>query len=189
MGDNKARRSDFRLISATNRNLREMVKSGRMREDFFFRIDIVPIDLPPLRERREDIPLLIEHYLREFTVPENPPVLPGRVMEALYKYDYPGNIRELQNILRRYLAVRKLDFLGHEEQNPHSYELEGMSLAEMVNSYERKIIESCLVQNKWHRGHTAASLGIDRKTLYTRMKALGLNWPKTGRNRSKDYPL
>ena len=189
VGDNKARRSDFRLISATNRNLREMVKSGRMREDFFFRIDIVPIDLPPLRERREDIPLLIDHYLREFTVPENPPVLPGRVMEALYKYDYPGNIRELQNILRRYLAVRKLDFLGHEEQNPHSYELEGMSLAEMVNSYERKIIESCLVQNKWHRGHTAASLGIDRKTLYTRMKALGLNWPKTGRNRSKDYPL
>ncbi|MGA2401524.1 MAG: sigma 54-interacting transcriptional regulator [Syntrophobacteraceae bacterium] len=179
VGDSKARRSDFRLISATNRNLRDMVKSGRMREDFFFRIDIIPIDLPPLRERREDIPLLVDHYLREFTNHENPPAMPGWVLESLYKYDYPGNVRELQNIQRRYLAVRKLDFLAHDQQHPDTSKQEG-SLAERLNSYEKEIIESRLIQNRWHRGRTAASLGIDRKTLYTRMKAFGLNCPNTG---------
>ena len=180
VGDSRSRRSDFRLISATNRNLREMVKSGGMREDFFFRIDIVPIDLPPLRNRREDIPLLVDHYLREFTEHQDPPVLPGWVLESLYKYDYPGNVRELQNILRRYLATGKIDFLGHDQQIPDAQQ-EG-SLAERLNSYEKEIIESCLIRNRWHRGLTAASLGIDRKTLYTRMKAYGLDFPQTGRN-------
>ena len=180
VGDSRSRRSDFRLISATNRNLREMVKSGGMREDFFFRIDIVPIDLPPLRNRREDIPLLVDHYLREFTEHQDPPVLPGWVLESLYKYNYPGNVRELQNILRRYLATGKIDFLGHDQQIPDAQQ-EG-SLAERLNSYEKEIIESCLIRNRWHRGLTAASLGIDRKTLYTRMKAYGLDFPQTGRN-------
>ena len=113
LGDSRSRKSDFRLIAATNRNLKEMVKSGKMREDFFFRIDIVPIDLPPLRDRRDDIPLLIDHFLRELTGADNPPVLPGKVLEALYKYEYPGNVREMQNIVQRYLAIKRLDFLGH----------------------------------------------------------------------------
>jgi PAS domain S-box-containing protein len=178
VGDNRARKSDFRLISATNRNLREMVKSGKMREDFFFRIDIVAIDLPPLRERREDIPLLVDHFLREFTNSQNPPAIPGRVLESIHKYDYPGNVRELQNILRRYLATGKLDLL-HDPPQPDASEQKG-SLSERLNSYEKGIIESCLIQNRWHRGRTAASLGIDRKTLYTRIKALGLSIPKTG---------
>ncbi len=182
VGDNRPGRSDFRLISATNRNLRDMVKSGAMREDFFFRIDIVPIDLPPLRNRRDDIPLLVDHYLREFTEGENLPVLPGWVLESLYKYNYPGNVRELQNILRRYLATGKIDLLGHDQQNSDAKQ-EG-SLAERLNSYEKEIIESCLIRNRWHRGLTAASLGIDRKTLYTRMRAYGLDFPQTGRNRS-----
>lgn len=187
VGDSRPGRSDFRLISATNRNLRDMVKNGRMREDFFFRIDIVPIDLPPLRERREDIPLLIDHYLREFAEGGNPPVLPGRVLESLYKYDYPGNVRELQNILRRYLTIGKLDLLGQEEHDPDAYYREGMSLAERVNAHERMIIESCLIRNRWHRGRTAASLGIDRKTLYTRIKAHGLIYPGTGQNNPKHF--
>ncbi len=177
VGDSRSRKSDFRLISATNRNLRDMVKSGRMREDFFFRIDIVPIDLPPLRERREDIPLLIDHYLGEFTGAGNPSVLPGWVLESLYKYDYPGNVRELQNILRRYLAIKKLDFISRDQPVPDAMEPVG-SLAEKLKMHEKEIIESCLVQNRWHRARTAASLGIDRKSLYTRMKEHGLNFPK-----------
>ena len=111
MGDSKPPKSDFRLISATHRNLRDMVKrpdEGR----FLFRIDIVPIHLPPLRERREDIPLLVDHYLGEFTGAESPSTLPGWVLESLYKYDYPGNVRELQNILRRYLAIKSFIRLG-----------------------------------------------------------------------------
>jgi PAS domain S-box-containing protein len=178
VGDSRARKSDFRLISATNRNLRDMVNNGKMREDFFFRIDIIPIELPSLRERREDIPLLVDHYLREFTKNENPPAMPGWALESLYKYNYPGNVRELQNILRRYLATMKLDFL---QPQPNVSELKG-SLYERLNAYEKEIIESCLILNRWHQGRTAESLGIDRKTLYIKMKEFGLNAHKIRQN-------
>ena len=184
LGDSRPRKSDFRLIAATNRNLREMVKSGKMREDFFFRIDIVPIDLPPLRQRREDIPLLIDHFLRELTGADNPPVLPGKVLEALYKYEYPGNVREMQNILQRYLAIKRLDFLGRldleDEPQESDHAEKGMSLEERVALYEKSAIEKCLALQGWRRGRTATALGIDRKTLYTKMKAYGLFSPQTG---------
>jgi PAS domain S-box-containing protein len=184
LGDSRSRKSDFRLIAATNRNLRDMVKRGKMREDFFFRIDIVPIDLPALRDRREDIPLLIDHFLRELTGADNPPFLPGKVLEALYKYEYPGNVREMQNILQRYLAIKRLDFLGGfdlEDVPQGSDHVEkGMSLQERVALYEKNAIEKCLTLQHWHRGRTATALGIDRKTLYTKMKAYGLLTPQTG---------
>lgn len=155
-----------------------------MREDFFFRIDIVPIDLPPLRRRREDIPLLIDHFLRQFTGTDNPPVLPGKVLEALYKYEYPGNIRELQNLLQRFLATKRLDLLGSVEQEkmaqtPGPVE-EGLSLQEKVSLFEKSLIEKCLVRHQWNRIRTAAALKIDRKTLYTKMKSYGLISPHYG---------
>jgi len=184
LGESRPANSDFRLISATNRNLKEMVKQGRMREDFFFRIDIVPIDLPPLRKRREDIPLLIDHFLRQFTGSDNQPVLPGRVLEALYNYQYPGNIRELQNLLQRYLATKRLDLPGSVEQamTPQTSEPfeEGDSLQEKVSRFEKSLIEKCLLRNQWNRIRTAAALKIDRKTLYTKMKAYGLISPQDG---------
>jgi PAS domain S-box-containing protein len=179
VGDSRARKSDFRLISATSRNLGEMVKSGKMREDFFFRIDIIPINLPPLRERREDIPLLVDHCLRECAKGEAPAALPAWVMESLCKYHYPGNVRELQNILLRYLATGKLAFLGSEPEPPDVSEQKG-SLPESINSYEKEIIKNRLIENRWHRGRTAASLGIDRKTLYMKIKAFELDIPKRG---------
>ncbi len=184
LGDSKPRNSDFRLIAATNRNLKDMVKSGKMREDFFFRIDIVPIDLPPLRQRRDDIPLLIDHFLREITGTGEPPVLPGKVLEALYKYEYPGNVREMQNILQRYIAIKRLDFLGRFdlEDGPQEADQveERLSLQESVALYEKRAIEKCLAIHRWRRGPTATALGIDRKTLYTKMKAYGLLSPQTG---------
>ncbi len=184
LGDSRSRKSDFRLIAATNRNLRDMVKSAKMREDFFFRIDIVPIDLPPLRHRRDDIPLLIDHFLRELTGAGEPPVLPGKVLEALYKYEYPGNVREMQNILQRYLAIKRLDFLGRFDlengpQEPDHVE-KGMSLQERVALYEKSAIEKCLALHRWRREPTASALRIDRKTLYTKMKTYGLLSPQTG---------
>ncbi|MGA7494862.1 MAG: sigma 54-interacting transcriptional regulator [Syntrophobacteraceae bacterium] len=184
LGDSRSRKSDFRLIAATNRNLRDMVKRGKMREDFFFRIDIVPIDLPPLRQRRDDIPLLIDHFLRELTGAGEPPVLPGKVLEALYKYAYPGNVREMQNILQRYIAIKRLDFLGRFdlEDGPHESDHvdEGLTLQESVALHEKSSIEKCLSLHRWRRGPTARALGIDRKTLYTKMKAYGLLSPQIG---------
>jgi PAS domain S-box-containing protein len=178
VGDSRARHSDFRVIAATNRNLREMVKSGRVREDFFFRIHIIPITLPPLRERREDIPLLVDHFLRQFADGQKGLRLPGKVLESLYTYDWPGNIRELQNVLRRYLAIKRLDFIDASEEPPLAATTESVDspggLPDIMGRYERAVIEKCLERNRWHRGRTAAALKIDRKTLFTKMRAHGL---------------
>ena len=177
VGDSRPRHSDFRIIAATNRNLREMVKEGHIREDFFFRIHIIPITLPPLRERREDIPLLVDHFLDQFGDEQKLPALPGRVLEALYKYDWPGNIRELQNVLRRYLVIKRLDFLdppGEASAAEPLPEIEhGQSLNQAITQFERAVIEKCLESNRWHRGKTAKALKIDRKTLFIKMKAHG----------------
>ncbi|MCE5334123.1 MAG: Fis family transcriptional regulator, partial [Desulfobacteraceae bacterium] len=99
---------------------------------------------------------------------------------SLYKYDYPGNVRELQNILRRFIATGKLEFLGRDPAAGQEIAVPNGSLAERLETYEKEILENCLIQNLWHRGRTAAALGIDRKTLFTRMKQYGLNFPKTG---------
>ena len=178
VGDSRARHSDFRVIAATNRNLRAMVKAGRVREDFFFRIHIIPITLPPLRERREDIPLLVDHFLAQFAGGRNVPRLPGKILESLYSYDWPGNIRELQNVLRRYLAIKRLDFIDPSPEAPPAepaepFDPEG-GLADVMSRFERSVIEKCLEQHRWHRGRTAAALKIDRKTLFTKMRAHGL---------------
>jgi len=179
VGDNRARHSDFRVIAATNRNLRELVKSGRVREDFFFRIHIIPINLPPLRDRREDIPLLVDHFLRQFAADgQNDLRLPGKVMESLYTYDWPGNIRELQNVLRRYLAIKRLDFIDSTPSPPSGQPAQSVdpqqNLAEAMSRFERTVLERCLDHHRWHRGRTAAALKIDRKTLFIKMRAHGL---------------
>jgi transcriptional regulator with PAS, ATPase and Fis domain len=179
VGDNRARHSDFRVIAATNRNLRELVKSGRVREDFFFRIHIIPITLPPLRDRREDIPLLVDHFLRQFAGDGQEGLrLPGKVMESLYTYDWPGNIRELQNVLRRYLAIKRLDFIDSTPPTPSGEPAQAVdpqeSLADAMSRFERTVLEKCLDHHRWHRGRTAAALKIDRKTLFIKMRAHGL---------------
>ena len=179
VGDNRARHSDFRVIAATNRNLRELVKSGRVREDFFFRIHIIPITLPPLRDRREDIPLLVDHFLRQFAADGQETLrLPGKVMESLYTYDWPGNIRELQNVLRRYLAIKRLDFIDSTPPTPSGEPAQAVdpqeSLADAMSRFERTVLEKCLDHHRWHRGRTAAALKIDRKTLFIKMRAHGL---------------
>ncbi len=178
VGDSRPRHSDFRVIAATNRNLRDMTKSGRIREDFFFRIHIIPITIPPLRERREDIPLLVDHFLRQFTGEQKLPALQGKVLEALYKYDWPGNIRELQNVLRRYQAIKRLDFLDAPAEAIAAVSLpvvdQGQSLNQIMTQFEHTVIVKCLEHHRWHRGKTASSLKIDRKTLFVKMKAHGL---------------
>ncbi|MBP7231649.1 MAG: PAS domain S-box protein [Syntrophaceae bacterium] len=108
VGSSTVKQADVRIIAATNRNLRELVKQGIMREDFFYRIHILPINLAPLRDRKEDLPLLVDHFLQLYD--KNHPPLPANIIEALLNYDWPGNIRELQNVLHRYLTLKRLDF-------------------------------------------------------------------------------
>ncbi|MBW2609883.1 MAG: sigma 54-interacting transcriptional regulator [Deltaproteobacteria bacterium] len=183
VGSNRARRSDFRIISATNQNLPDHVKSGLMREDFFYRIHVIPITLPPLRERKEDIPLLIDHFLRMYREGGRPAHLPGHIMDTLYNYHWPGNIRELKNVMQRYLTVKRLDFMGPI----HSVRQDGglvsggnLNLPHAVKGLERSLIDQALKQAKWNRSRAASLLGISRRALYRKMKDVESKAPDRG---------
>jgi PAS domain S-box-containing protein len=181
IGDTQFRRSDARIISATNRNFAGMVSEGLIREDFYYRISVIPIVLPTLRDKKEDIPLLIEHFLQLYSEQGKMPTIPGKIFEVLNNYDWPGNVRELQSVIQRYLAVGNFDFLslGGKTNNFQSAELEVdgevTQLRVAKADFEKRYILTALKQNRWHRAKAAAVLGIDPKTLYTKMKKIGLS--------------
>ncbi len=178
LGNVRVKHSDFRIIAATNRDLVDHVERGTMRKDFFYRIHIVPITIPPLRERREDIPLLTEHFLKRNGNGSKVIQIPGKIMEALYYYDWPGNVRELQNVLHRYLTINSLDFMStssHRSQAVTGYaeseDYEGCdNLIMALERYEKGYIKRTLEQNKWHRIKASEALGISRHTLFRKMK-------------------
>ncbi|MFZ0240535.1 MAG: sigma 54-interacting transcriptional regulator [Desulfobacterales bacterium] len=182
LGGIKLVKSDFRVIAATNRDLVKLVKDGRMREDFFYRIRILPIQLPSLRERREDIPLLIDHFLSRLNKGrEEPRTLPVAVRDAMENYSWPGNVRELQSALHTYISLGKLDLMGQVTvtANLENNSMEppfrtGVGLRERIETLEKKIILSALDAARWHRGRTAAALQITTKTLQRKIKSLGI---------------
>jgi len=178
LGDNTVRQVDVRIIAATNKNLVEQREQGLIRDDFFYRIYVISINLPPLRNRKEDIPLLIDYFLEHYGEGETCSTIPGRIIETLLQYDWPGNIRELQNVLQRYLAGEHLEFIGTHRTEPgkrdrgveSEFEPEGLSLREAVEAYEKSLIASALEQNHGHTGKTAAMLNIPLRTLYGKIQ-------------------
>jgi len=182
VGDTQARRSNFRVVAATNKDFSEMVSKGQVREDFYYRISVIPIVLPPLREKKEDIPLLIEYFMRLYCKGRKMPIIPGKITEILCNHNWPGNVRELQSVIQRYLAVGNFDFLTlndkskkMETQTPEETGDDVVNLRSAMEVFEKRIILNALNQNQWRRGKVAAMLGIDPKTLYTKMKKIGLN--------------
>lgn len=183
VGGRDHKTAEVRIIGATNRDLKEEVKLGRMREDFFYRIHIIPITLPPLRDRKDDLPLLIDHLMSRYAEKGDLPPITGKVLEALYNYDWPGNVRELQNVLQRYVTLKTLDFMNpqHSSEGMPAIpagddmpEPAGTSITAAIDAYEKQIIAKTLEKNRWHKQKTAAALGIDRKTLFRKMKKYGL---------------
>lgn len=173
VGSSVTKFSNFRVIAATHRNLLEQSRTGRMREDFFFRIHIIPINLPPLRQRRDDIPLLAEHFLRVYSGDKVTPVLPGKALDALVAYDWPGNVRELQNVIQRYLTVHRLDFLSMAPSG-QDVDISDKSLKNATDNVEKDMIRKVLDQHGWNKTRTAKALSVSRKTLFRKMKRLGL---------------
>ena len=182
VGGLEAETSDFRIIAATNKDLKQQVKKGLIREDFFYRIHIIPLHLPPLRERKEDIPLLIEHFMQNHPPSKNLPTITLRVMEALTSYDWPGNVRELQNTLHRYVTLGEVDFLGEQTiapggeisnfgENPRHGK---MALDQTVADCEKATIINALKNYEGHKVKTSAALGISRTTLFNKMKKYGI---------------
>jgi len=186
VGGSEVRYANVRIVAATNRDLKEEVKHGRMREDFFYRIHIIPITLPPLRERKDDLPLLIEHFLGLYSEKGNVPFLNGKILGQLYNYDWPGNVRELQNVLQRFITLKTLDFMTssvaetemQEEPSgpvkPAEDDQSVESLNDAVARFEKNIILKRLEANHWHKSNTAEQLGVNRKTLFRKMKYYGI---------------
>lgn len=167
-----------RIVAATNRDLMELVRDGAMRSDFYYRIHVVPIYIPPLRERKEDIPQLIEHFMRMFSSQDDCPAITTEVLNAFIAYDWPGNIRELQNALHQYLHLGTL-ILGGEQiisgkdiARQNSIPQEPLDRA--IARFERQYIVDVLKRNDWRRMATATTLQIDRKTLFRKMRTLNI---------------
>jgi PAS domain S-box-containing protein len=181
VGSNQVKKSDFRVIAATNKDLKQMVNTAQMRRDFFYRIHVIPIHLPPLRDRKEDIPLLVNHFLQLLSDGEITSVS-KETMETLYQYNWPGNVRELQNMLRRFISVGSLDFIDLASDSARKKDPgpslrtpdEKKDLSASVEDFEKDIILKALEKNRWHKEKTALELGISRRTLFRKLKIHGL---------------
>ena len=189
VGGSTVLRSDARIIAATNQDLEAMVRAGTFREDLYYRLNVVPIHVPPLSERREDIPLLVEHFVRRFCQHNNrrPPHIEPEVIEALKAYAWPGNVRELQNVVERLLILARGDRIGLEDLPAHILSpVEGMkdlppgskTLAQVREEAERAYLLRCLEATGWNVARTAHLVGLERTNLHKRMKALGISRPE-----------
>jgi PAS domain S-box-containing protein len=173
---------DVRIISATNSNLRPMLEKGSMREDFFYRIHIIPINLPPLRERLDDIPLLLEHFMAKHGKGAPTRHLTGHDLDKLMQHDWPGNVRELENTIQRFLNLNVLEFAGAgvnrnvsgKNSKTPSQAPQNRPLRQATQQFEKEHLLQQLEACRWNRTLTAKILGIQRKTLYLKMKQLNV---------------
>jgi PAS domain S-box-containing protein len=185
LGSTATERVDVRIIAATNRDLMEMMRRREFREDLFFRINVVRLKIPPLRERREDIPLLIDHFIGRMNIRQSKQIkkVSPSALRILLNHEFPGNVRELENIVEHamiltkgieiqprhlpsYLAARRLEPLVPKEQR------QGLAVLDQV---ERDLIARALERNRGETAETAKELGIHRSTLWRKMKRLQLS--------------
>jgi DNA-binding NtrC family response regulator len=184
VGGNQTFHADVRIISATNRDLEAKVKEGTFREDLYYRLNVVVISVPPLRERKEDIPVLIDHFLRRYAV-ENGKNITGITSEArdlLLKYDYPGNVRELENIIERAVVISRNSVLSIEDL-PFTEDMvfpadtgkkEAGLLRGFIEDMERKLILEAMERAGDHQTKAADILGISERMLRYKLKKYGL---------------
>ena len=175
---------DTRIILASNRDLSEEVRQGRFREDLYYRVNVVMIELPPLYERVGDVRLLAEHFLRMYSGQHKRDKLgiTDEAMEYLERYPWPGNVRELENVIERAALLSKSKFIGPEdlpdsikrEQTQQAKQYKQMSLKKALAGPEKDIIRQALEANHWNRQATARALTINRTTLFKKMKHYGL---------------
>jgi two-component system nitrogen regulation response regulator NtrX len=184
VGSSRSRPIDVRILAATSKNLLEEIEKGRFRDDLYDRLNVVNISLPPLRTRREDVPLLAEHYLRLASV-ENalkPKRLTPRAMEFLAQLPWRGNVRELRNLMERLAVIVAKDAVGHRDvmealhmtAPPPGDDGRPAPLREARSQFERQYILERLSANRGNLGNTARELGIERTNLYRKMKQLGI---------------
>jgi DNA-binding NtrC family response regulator len=174
VGGNKEITSDFRVICATNRDLETMVRNGTFREDLYYRLNVVNITIPPLRERPDDIPLLVNHFIGKYctSMSRDLITIEPAAMKQLEKFEFPGNVRELENMIERAIVIgngkeiRVKDLpMGKEAAD---------STVESLEELERKHIEQILSKYEWNVSRSARALNVDRVTLYNKIRKYGL---------------
>jgi two-component system, NtrC family, response regulator HydG len=175
VGGNQPIKVDFRAIAATNKNLEELVKAGTFRPDLFYRLHVFCIDLPPLRERREDVPLLVNHFLNKFCLATSRPLpqIAPEALELLMRHDWPGNVRELENAVERALVVGR----GQEiRPGDFSFQFQAGDIkgGKTLEDIERAHIERILRETQHNLSRSARILDIDRTTLYNKLRRYGL---------------
>lgn len=176
VGNSKSIKVDVRILAATNKDLKREVEEGRFREDLFYRINVFNIDVPPLRERKEDIPLLVEHFINKYNKILNKRVkkVSAKAMDFLLDYNYPGNIRELENIIERSIIMAKDEMIDENYFNfiepEKKFEKKGT-----LKDVENELIIKYLIQNKGNRTKTAEILGISRRSLLDKIKKYQIN--------------
>ena len=183
LGSSHSTKVDARVIAATNRNLEEEVRNGNFREDLWYRLNVFPITMPPLRDRLDDIPLLVEFYVKKISrrMGKTIETIPSKVMEALQAYPWPGNVRELENVLERAVINSSGTKLRLVDELKRPFR--GLSSSEKtLKAVERDHIIRVLEQTQWKVGgknSAAEILGLDRSTLRARMRKLNISPPKT----------
>jgi DNA-binding NtrC family response regulator len=179
LGGNGAIRLDIRIVAATNRNLKREVGEGRFREDLYYRLNVISIEMPPLRERKEDIPVLVQHFIRKFNIELGKKVqkMSEDALLALMNYDWPGNVRELENAVERAMVVSRNESITHQELHLAPYMTKNDTLTygdKSIKSIERQHILTILNENAWNIQKSAEILDIDRVTLYNKIKKYNL---------------
>jgi DNA-binding NtrC family response regulator len=189
LGGARTIKCDVRILAATNKNLEEAVENGKFREDLYYRLKVIPISLPPLRERRVDIPLLVHHFLNGMTNLKKKSItgISKGAIRALELYDWPGNVRELENIIERMVILAEGDHIDVEDlpekianQSGNSQMIqtfvpeEGISLSSAVNEFERQLIINALEKTGWIKNRAAKLLNMNRTTLVEKIKKQGI---------------
>lgn len=191
VGETRARRVDVRVVAATHRDLEAMVDAGTFREDLFYRIQVVPIELPALRERRGDIAQLVEHFVREINRKRDRGItgVTGDALRSLCAYDWPGNVRQLENMLERMVLLRDDGHIGMEDlpaklrgsevgvesEEPMTLPEDGIDLRDAVERFENTLILQALERTGWNKNRAAAVLRMNRTTLVEKLKKKNLD--------------
>jgi transcriptional regulator with PAS, ATPase and Fis domain len=183
VGGKRTIKVDARVIAATNRNIEEAVEKGEFRSDLYYRLNVITITMPPLRERKDDIPLLASHFLEVYSKRNKKGILgfSEDVLHLFDQYDWPGNVRELENTVERAVILCPYDHVS-VECVPHKFKLIADEAEEEDGEFdllkiEKRVITKALDRTSWNQSAAAVMLGISRKTLRTKMKNLGLMPP------------
>jgi len=193
VGSSKTVEVDVRVVAATNQNLEKLMAEGGFREDLYYRLNVLPIEAPPLRERREDIPLLVRHFLDRTSQEKDSPIesITEEALQQLVAYDWPGNVRELENLVERMILLGSGEEIGTEDLPgavreaqlptgaPPIVSATGLAFNEVVAAFETDLIEQALSHTDWNKNRAAKLLSLNRTTLVEKIRKRGIVRPVT----------